>query len=58
MTMITLTVKVPKKYVEEIDRLVEEGRYVTRSEAIRHALRELIRRERELMSRSFSIAIG
>ncbi len=54
--MVTLTVKVPKKYVEEIDRLVREGRYITRSEAVRHALRELIRREYESSFRRIPIA--
>jgi len=43
--MITLTVKIPERYLREIDKLVEEGLFTSRSEAVRYALRELIKRE-------------
>jgi len=40
-----VTVKVPEAYVEAIDELVKRGRFTSRSEAIRAAIRELLRRE-------------
>ncbi|HIH90108.1 TPA: ribbon-helix-helix protein, CopG family [Desulfurococcaceae archaeon] len=35
----------PEAYVEAIDELVRKGRFTSRSEAIRVAIRELLRRE-------------
>ncbi len=46
--MKTLTVKMPYHLIIALERLVEEGRYVSVSEAVRYAVRDLI--ERELMS--------
>ncbi len=43
--MRVVTVKVPEAYVEAIDELVKRGRFTSRSEAIRAAIRELLRRE-------------
>lgn len=43
--MKLVTVKMPEMYVEAIDGLVKAGRYSSRSEAIRIAVRELLRRE-------------
>jgi len=43
--MQLVTVKLPELYIEGLDILVKEGRYVSRSEAIRVAVRELLRRE-------------
>ena len=43
--MRVITVKVPEAYVEAIDELVKMGRYTSRSEVIRTAIRELLRRE-------------
>ena len=43
--MRVVTVKMPEAYVEAIDELVKMGRYTSRSEAIRAAVRELLRRE-------------
>jgi len=40
-----VTVKMPEAYVEAIDELVRKGRFTSRSEAIRVAIRELLRRE-------------
>ena len=40
-----VTVKLPEPYIDGIDRLVESGRYMNRSDAIRAAVRELLRRE-------------
>lgn len=43
--MRLITVKVPEVYVKGIDDLVRSGRYSNRSEAIRAAIRELLKRE-------------
>ena len=43
--MRVITVKVPKAYLEELNRLVEAGLFPSRSEAIRIAIRDLLRRE-------------
>ncbi|MEM1873312.1 MAG: ribbon-helix-helix domain-containing protein [Acidilobaceae archaeon] len=43
--MRLVTVKVPEVYVRGIDDLVRSGRYSNRSEAIRAAIRELLKRE-------------
>ena len=43
--MRLVTVKMPEAYVEAIDELVRMGRFSNRSEAIRTAIRELLRRE-------------
>ena len=43
-----ITAKVPKRLVEEVDKLVDDGRYATRSDAIRAALRLLVMKEREI----------
>ena len=40
-----ITVKMPELYLDGIDELVKRGRYASRSEAIRIAVRELLRRE-------------
>ncbi|MCC6045382.1 MAG: ribbon-helix-helix domain-containing protein [Ignisphaera sp.] len=43
--MRIVTVKMPETYLEAIDELVRMGRYSSRSEVIRTAIRELLRRE-------------
>ncbi len=43
--MRLVTVKVPDVYLEGIDELVKLGRYSSRSEAIRAAIRDLLRKE-------------
>ncbi len=43
--MKLVTVKMPETYVEGLDELVRMGRYSSRSEAIRVAVRELLKRE-------------
>ncbi|MHA2432496.1 MAG: ribbon-helix-helix domain-containing protein, partial [Candidatus Thorarchaeota archaeon] len=40
-----ITVKMSEIYVKGVDRLVELGMYPSRSEAIRVAIRDLLRRE-------------
>ncbi len=43
--MRIVTVKMPESYIEAIDELVRLGRFSSRSEAIRAAVRELLRKE-------------
>jgi Ribbon-helix-helix protein, copG family. len=46
VTLVKLvTVKMPDLYVRAIDELVKEERYSSRSEVIRVAVRELLKRE-------------
>jgi Arc/MetJ-type ribon-helix-helix transcriptional regulator len=40
-----ITVKIPESYLEGLEELVNTGRYTSRSEAIRAAIRELLRKE-------------
>ncbi len=44
-TMRLITVKMSDIYVKGLDKLVETGMYPSRSEAIRVAVRDLLRRE-------------
>lgn len=46
MAMKTLPAKVTPKLLEEIDELVEEGWYSSRSEAVRDAIRQLVRKQK------------
>ena len=43
--MRIVTVKMPESYLEAIDELVRMGRYSSRSEVIRAAIRELLKKE-------------
>ena len=45
MPMDTITLRVPEAYVNGIDRLVADNMYPSRSEAIRAAMRDLLKRE-------------
>jgi len=45
MAVRLVTVKMPDIYVRGIDELVKAGRYSSRSEVIRIAIRELLKRE-------------
>jgi len=45
LEMRIITVKIPESYLEGLEELVNTGRYSSRSEAIRAAIRELLRRE-------------
>lgn len=40
-----ITVKMPEVYIEGIDELVKIGKYKNRSEVIRIAVRDLLRKE-------------
>ncbi len=44
--MESVPAKMTKKLLEELDKLVEEGWYASRSEAIRDAVRELVERRK------------
>lgn len=46
MTMKTLPAKVTSKLIKELDELVNEGWYSSRSEAVRDAIRQLVRRNK------------
>lgn len=40
--MERITIRIPEKEVERVERIVEEGGFSTRSEAVRSAVRELV----------------
>lgn len=44
--MVLITFHIPEQLLKELDRLVEEGRFPSRSEAIRVAIRDLLIKER------------
>ncbi|MHA1713697.1 MAG: ribbon-helix-helix domain-containing protein [Candidatus Ranarchaeia archaeon] len=43
--MKLITCKLPAAYVEALDELVRQGRYANRSEAIRMAIRDMLKSE-------------
>ena len=43
--MKLVTVKLPEKLIDDVDQLVQAGMYHSRSDAIRAAVRDLLRRE-------------
>ncbi|MEM4619773.1 MAG: ribbon-helix-helix domain-containing protein [Desulfurococcaceae archaeon] len=43
--MKLITVKIPETYLTGLDQLVKEGIFSSRSEAIRVAIRELLKKE-------------
>ncbi len=43
--MRLIAVHLPERIVEDIQRLVDKGLYPNRSEAIRNAIRDLLKRE-------------
>jgi Arc/MetJ-type ribon-helix-helix transcriptional regulator len=45
--MTQISVRIPDEDTEAIDRLVEAGHYTTRSAFVGHAVREILRAERE-----------
>jgi putative addiction module CopG family antidote len=44
--MEAMTIKITHRLMQEIDSLIEEGWYSSRSEAVRDAVRELVERRR------------
>jgi len=45
--MVLISVHIPKQVLEEIDELVKQGVFPSRSEAIRTAVWDLVRREKQ-----------
>ena len=45
INMKLITINLPSTYLQGIEKLVREDIYPNRSEAIRHAVRDLIKRE-------------
>jgi Arc/MetJ-type ribon-helix-helix transcriptional regulator len=41
-TMERVTLRIPKQQIEEVERMVDTGKFPNRSEAIRSAVREMI----------------
>ncbi|MCS4541282.1 MAG: ribbon-helix-helix domain-containing protein [Euryarchaeota archaeon] len=44
--MERITIRLPRRQVEQIDLLVQDGEYTSKSEAIRQAIRELLTRHK------------
>jgi len=42
--MYAITLKLPEKWVHALDELVRRGEFPTRSEAIRYAIREMLKK--------------
>ena len=55
--MVLISVHVPKSMLDELDRLVQEGRFPNRSEAIRVAIRDLLIRERSMKERKNEVDV-
>jgi Arc/MetJ-type ribon-helix-helix transcriptional regulator len=56
--MVLLSVHLPKQLLEEIDNLVAQGLFPSRSEAIRTAVWELVRRESQRRGEDTQIMTG
>jgi len=48
--MVVVTTHLPREYVEGIDELVRQGMFPTRAEAIRWAVRNMLKEEYKLLS--------
>lgn len=55
MKKVTLALCLPKKLLEEVDRLVKAGFYESRSEAVRDAIQRLIRSEANTTSKTSNL---
>jgi len=53
--MILISVHLPKQMLQELDELVRQGKFPSRSEAIRVAVRDLILKENELKQRELEL---
>jgi Arc/MetJ-type ribon-helix-helix transcriptional regulator len=53
--MILISVHLPKQLLGELDEMVRQGRFPSRSEAIRVAVRDLILRESGLKQRELEL---
>jgi len=47
--MNNISIRLPKKLLEEIDLLVTEGTYANRTEALRDAARQMIRSQKGML---------
>ena len=47
--MNNISIRLPDKLLEEIDKLVHEGTYASRTEALRDAARQLIRSQKGIL---------
>ena len=50
--MERVTLRIPKQQIEEVEQMVETGKYPNRSEAIRSAVREMLDEKRQEQSNS------
>jgi len=48
--MVVATVHLPREYIEALDQLVKEGMFPSRAEAIRWAVRNMLKDEYKLLS--------
>ena len=53
--MILISVHLPRQMINELDEMVKQGRFPSRSEAIRVAVRDLILRENGLKQRELEL---
>ena len=53
-----ITVHLPEGYIEGLDELVDRGFYPSRSEAIRIAVRDLLKRELWRRRRTSKLMVG
>ncbi len=58
--MKIISIKLPEAYLREIDKLIEEGRFTTRSELIRYALMDFFRKEKnvDLLHEKAKVLLG
>ncbi len=42
MMLVKLSIKIPKEYLDQIEKFVESGLYVSRTEAIRNAIYDIV----------------
>ena len=47
--MNTISIRLPDKLLEEIDKLVTEGTYASRTEALRDAARQMLRTQKGML---------
>jgi antitoxin ParD1/3/4 len=50
--MERVTLRIPKQQIEEVEQMVETGKYPNRSEAIRSAVREMLREQQQQESKN------
>ena len=53
--MVLISVHIPKQMLEELDEMVKQGKFPSRSEAIRIAIRDLLYRENGLRERELEL---